>query len=459
MSSKVTADILKSTIPTGTVPLIIASTTKVDNLNADLLDGEEASAFAKLTGGNTFTGVQTISQDGNGALDMNASDNTYYSELSWSQNLVKKWGVYVGVITDLFPGSWSVYNYVLRDDGFFLDTSNNLHTNAKKISIAITNIYDSIRWTLGTGWEGTNVGNTILDKYLTGTGTAVYTNEVPIVVDSTYVVKYTSLPAVTVPTPIAGTCSVSFAGSTLTQITSIASGSVMYEIVASNTNPLTFTPASTSFRGSIQGLEVYEKVATTGQLVADGDLVISTKIKNTWGQLLASITPSLGWTITGTLNILGAFTTASTGTFTGVLRTNSSTDATNTTTAALVSAGGLAVLKKSFFGDLMNLLGGINVTGVSVFNSSINLPYVEKTATYTLTDSDYTVNCTANTFNITLPTAVGKQGRIYNVKNTGLGTITVNTTSSETIDGELTQTLVKPTNMQIQSTNANWIIL
>lgn len=37
---------LKSNVSTGTAPLTVASTTKVDNLNADLLDGLEASAFA-----------------------------------------------------------------------------------------------------------------------------------------------------------------------------------------------------------------------------------------------------------------------------------------------------------------------------------------------------------------------------------------------------------------------------
>lgn len=41
----VSAPVIKSTISTGTAPLQVASTTKVTNLNADLLDGLEASAF------------------------------------------------------------------------------------------------------------------------------------------------------------------------------------------------------------------------------------------------------------------------------------------------------------------------------------------------------------------------------------------------------------------------------
>lgn len=41
---------LESTIATGTAPLIVASTTKVTNLNADLLDGLEAAAFGLVSG-------------------------------------------------------------------------------------------------------------------------------------------------------------------------------------------------------------------------------------------------------------------------------------------------------------------------------------------------------------------------------------------------------------------------
>ena len=51
---------LESEIPTGTAPLIVASTTKVTNLNADLLDDLDSSAFAKVGTGNTFTGNQVI---------------------------------------------------------------------------------------------------------------------------------------------------------------------------------------------------------------------------------------------------------------------------------------------------------------------------------------------------------------------------------------------------------------
>lgn len=45
--------VIQSTVPTGTAPLTVASTTQVTNLNADLLDGQEGSYYnnaANLTG-------------------------------------------------------------------------------------------------------------------------------------------------------------------------------------------------------------------------------------------------------------------------------------------------------------------------------------------------------------------------------------------------------------------------
>ena len=86
-------------------------------------------------------------------------------------------------------------------------------------------------------------------------------------------------------------------------------------------------------------------------------------------------------------------------------------------------------------------------------------PYSEKTSTYTITTSDSTINCTSGTFTVNLPTAVGITGRVFNIKNTGTGIITIDANGSETIDGELTQTVNQWENITIQSTGSNWIIL
>lgn len=90
---------------------------------------------------------------------------------------------------------------------------------------------------------------------------------------------------------------------------------------------------------------------------------------------------------------------------------------------------------------------------------SFAVPYITKTASYTLTATDFIVDCTTNTFSAQLPTAVGIAGRMYCIKNTGTGVITVTTTSSETIDGITTQTLYQYDNIWVASTGSSWIIL
>lgn len=83
------------------------------------------------------------------------------------------------------------------------------------------------------------------------------------------------------------------------------------------------------------------------------------------------------------------------------------------------------------------------------------------TGTDTVLAGDYTVNATSGTFTLTLLTAVGRQGKIYNLKNSGTGLITLATTSGQTIDDDAsgTLTLTQYENLQVQSDGANWIIL
>lgn len=94
-----------------------------------------------------------------------------------------------------------------------------------------------------------------------------------------------------------------------------------------------------------------------------------------------------------------------------------------------------------------------------IVSGSLSTGYIEKSDSYTITQNDHTINCTTGTFNITLPTAVGISGRIYNIKNTGTGVITVICDGSETIDGETTQTITQWENLKIQSTATGWIII
>jgi len=87
------------------------------------------------------------------------------------------------------------------------------------------------------------------------------------------------------------------------------------------------------------------------------------------------------------------------------------------------------------------------------------LSYKAVTTTYTVLANDYVVDCTANSFTVTLPTAVGITGRQYIIKNSGTGSIVVDANSSETIDGQLTQTLSQYDALTVVSSGSVWIII
>jgi hypothetical protein len=76
----------------------------------------------------------------------------------------------------------------------------------------------------------------------------------------------------------------------------------------------------------------------------------------------------------------------------------------------------------------------------------------------TLTTESHIVNCTANTFTIDLPTAVGISGQEYIIKNSGSGTITIDPDGAETIDGVATVALAQWEAVTIVSYGTNWII-
>jgi hypothetical protein len=89
----------------------------------------------------------------------------------------------------------------------------------------------------------------------------------------------------------------------------------------------------------------------------------------------------------------------------------------------------------------------------------VEFPYRAVTALTTLDDDDYQIECTANSFTVTLPTAVGREGREFSIKNSGAGTITVDGDGTETIDDELTQIITQWDNIVIASNNVGWRII
>jgi hypothetical protein len=141
---------------------------------------------------------------------------------------------------------------------------------------------------------------------------------------------------------------------------------------------------------------------------------------------------------------IGSGLSLSAGTLTA---TGSGTVTSVTASAPLASSGGST--------PNISISSGASGSGTAAFGG-----YTAATTTYSISANDYVVDCTSGTFTATLPTAVGITGRIYVVKNSGTGTITLATTSSQTIDGALTVTIATQyASYTVMSNGANWIIL
>lgn len=114
--------------------------------------------------------------------------------------------------------------------------------------------------------------------------------------------------------------------------------------------------------------------------------------------------------------------------------------------------------------DTSNLRAGIRtVTPTSSLHvaGSFSTALATKSSAYTLTETDSTILATGTT-TITLPSASSITGRMYTVKKTdSAGTsITVATTSSQTIDGSTTYTLsAQYQSITVQSDGTNWIVI
>jgi len=84
---------------------------------------------------------------------------------------------------------------------------------------------------------------------------------------------------------------------------------------------------------------------------------------------------------------------------------------------------------------------------------------INTNGTTTFVNANETINCTAGTFSVNLPTAVGIQGTVYILVNSGTGVITLDPSGAETINGNTTITLTQYVSRTVQSDGANWIII
>jgi len=89
----------------------------------------------------------------------------------------------------------------------------------------------------------------------------------------------------------------------------------------------------------------------------------------------------------------------------------------------------------------------------------ITFPATGITSSYIVGVNDYLIDVTGNTITITLPTAVGINGKNYVIKNSGSGVVTVATTSGQTIDNTSSKSLKNNDSIEVISNGGNWVIV
>lgn len=92
---------------------------------------------------------------------------------------------------------------------------------------------------------------------------------------------------------------------------------------------------------------------------------------------------------------------------------------------------------------------------VSVFGVS---GVVSKTGTYTATDDDQTILCNGS-FTLTLPAAADRTNKLFCIKNTGTGVITIDGDGAETIDNSTNVLLNQYDSLTIVSDGTEWWII
>jgi len=94
--------------------------------------------------------------------------------------------------------------------------------------------------------------------------------------------------------------------------------------------------------------------------------------------------------------------------------------------------------------------------GSGITRSVSNISTTQTAGATASTDYVYLISGTTT---LTLPTAVGNTNR-YTLKNVGTNTVTINTTSSQTIDGSTSITMaVQYTALDVISDGTNWNII
>jgi hypothetical protein len=204
----------------------------------------------------------------------------------------------------------------------------------------------------------------------------------------------------------------------------------------------------------------------TGDTTRRFDLRVDGQMQ--WGPGSASRDTTLARSGVGVLALTGGLTISAPGTAAGSAAT---IDGTQTLTSKTIAAG-----SNTITGLGVSNLGGVSGTpssttylrgdgtwstpaggsGSGITRSVASISTATTAGSSAVTDYVYLVSGTTT---LTLPTAVGNSN-CYTVKNVGTGTVTIATTSAQTIDGSASASLpVKYTSVDLISDGANWNVV
>jgi len=232
---------------------------------------------------------------------------------------------------------------------------------------------------------------------------------------------------------------------------------------------------STKLQGSSTGSATVTLPGSTGTIALTSDNITGTSAGIT-GKTIGGTTAGDIVTIDATQTLTNKTLTAPTlSAGTTTVAAMKFTQATPTTTA---QAGALEADSSGIYYSTANstrktiAFTDTNISGTAAGVSSgsitatgaVSLPYRAITAARTLDATDYTIDCTGGPYSVTLPSAAtAGAGRIYNIKNSGTGTITIARAGTDTIDGAASITMngsIKQyQTITLQSTGSAWIIL
>jgi hypothetical protein len=108
--------------------------------------------------------------------------------------------------------------------------------------------------------------------------------------------------------------------------------------------------------------------------------------------------------------------------------------------------------------NTLNVTGLTQTSGITS-TGGITFKQITINSSYTATTSDYMIDVSGGTFTVSLPSAIGIQGRLLVIKNNGGGAVTVDPYGSETIDDKPFVILGETNSVQLTSNGVNWVAM